>query len=237
MKNTAWEMTFTIPIFITVRGHNKEEFNKNKEALKFSYLFIKHFGLFKQTYIISENKEMLEYAKEMGFINVIYHPCKDDKEVRYLEYLATHKYAVDNNYYPDWIILLNVNQLFKNNSLLIDCINNIDNNYNIIASYTEMTDKSKFFINDNMEIKNKYKREHLLSSEANKVKVIDNSIYAVKTSFAFECMNYEDPSEHFWNTKIKYFKNNSLTSDIYSLKDIQKYYKILDIVNEVKKMK
>ena len=100
-----------------------------------------------------------------------------------------------------------------------------------------MTDKSKFFIDDNMEIKNKYKREHLLSSEANKVKVIDNSIYAVKTSFAFECMNYEDPSEHFWNTKIKYFKNNSLTTDIYTLKDIQKYYKILDIVNEVKKMK
>ena len=230
-------MKFTIPIFITVRGHNDNEFNKNKEALKFSYLFIKQFNLFNQTYIISDNKDMLEYAKTLGFINLIHHQCKDDKEIRYLEYLATHKYAVDNNYYPDWIILLNVNQLFKNNSLLIDCITNIDNNYNIIASYTEMTDKSKFFIDDNMEIKNKYKREHLLSSEANKVKVIDNSIYAVKTSFAFECMNYEDPSEHFWNTKIKYFKNNSLTTNIYTLKDIQKYYKILDIVNEIKKMK
>lgn len=230
-------MKFTIPIFITARGHNDTEFKKNKEALKFSYLFIKNFGVFDQTYIISDNEEMLKYAIDMGFKKTIYYPCKSDKEVKYLEYLATHKYAIDNNYYPDWIILLNINQLFKNNSLLIDCINHIDDKYNIVASYTEITNRVKFFINDEMEINNKYNREHLLSSESAKIKVVDNSIYAVKTTFAFECMNYEDPSEHFWSTQIKYFKNNSLNSDIYTIDDIKKYYKIGNIINEVKKLK
>lgn len=228
-----WKMKFTIPIFITARGHNKEEFEKNKEALKFSFLFINDFGLFNQTYIISDNSDMLEYAKSLGFINTIYYQCTTEKEVKYLEYLATHKFAVENNYYPDWIIILNINQLFKSNSLLIDCINNIDNNYNIIASYTELFDRSKFFINNEMEINSKYNSEHLLSSEFKKIKVVDNSIYAIKTSFAFECMKYDDPSEHFWSTQIKYIKNNSLNVDIYTLDDIKKFYKIGEIINKI----
>ena len=49
-----------IPIFITVRGNTKEVFETNKESLKFSYLFIKNMNLFSQTYIISDNKKMLE---------------------------------------------------------------------------------------------------------------------------------------------------------------------------------
>ena len=37
----------------------------------------------------------------------------------------------------------------------------------------------------------------------------DSVIYAIKTKFAFECMEYDDPSEYFWNGNIKYFRNNS----------------------------
>ena len=48
----------------------------------------------------------------------------------------------------------------------------------------------------------------------------DSVIYAIKSKFAFECMEYDDPSEHFWNGKIKYFRNNSLYTDIYDFNDI-----------------
>ena len=56
---------------------------------------------------------MLNYAKELGFSNLIHYPCGNEKDLLYLEYLATYRYGVENEYYPDWIILLNVRQLFK----------------------------------------------------------------------------------------------------------------------------
>lgn len=222
----------TIPIFITARGNDKNTFAKNKEALKFSYLFIRDQNLFDQTYIISDNKDMLNYALKIGFKHIIHYPCGSKKDLKYLEYFATYRFAVDNDYRPDWIILLNINQLFKDNSLLINCINNIDDKYNVVASYTEISNRSHFFINDDMEI-NKT-NEHLLSSEYHRVWMIDAAIYAVKTTFAFECMEYDDPSEHFWSTKIKYFKNKSLFTDIYEIADINKYYTVGDVINEVK---
>ena len=222
----------TIPIFITARGNDKNTFAKNKETLKFSYLFIRDQNLFDQTYIISDNKDMLNYALKIGFKHIIHYPCGSKKDLKYLEYFATYRFAVDNDYRPDWIILLNINQLFKDNSLLINCINNIDDKYNVVASYTEISNRSHFFINDDMEL-NKT-NEHLLSSEYHRVRMIDAAIYAVKTTFAFECMEYDDPSEHFWSTKIKYFKNKSLFTDVYEISDINKYYTVGDVINEVK---
>lgn len=229
-------MNPTIPIFITARGNDKSTFKKNKEALKFSYLFIRNQNLFEQTYIISDNKDMLEYALKIGFKYTIYYPCGSNKDIKYLEYLATYRFAVDNNYRPDWIIILNINQLFKDNSLLVDCINNIDDKFNVVASYTEISNRSNFYINDKLELVETSLNSHLLSSEYHRVRMIDAAIYAIKTSFAFECMEYDDPSKHFWSTKIKYFKNKSLFTDIYELQDINKYYRVGEVINEVKKI-
>ena len=224
-----------IPIFITARGNNKEVFKTNKEALKFSYLFIKDLNLFSQTYIISDNKEMLEWASQLGFINTIHYLCGNEKDLLYLEYLATYRYGVENNYYPDWIILLNITQIFKNVSLLRDCINNIDDKYDVIASYTNISNKSNFFVEESILLnKNDNKLNHLLSSKYNRVKMVDAAIYAIKASFAFECMKYDDPSQHFWQGKIKFFKNNSLYTDIFCLDDIYKYYETADTIEKVK---
>ena len=101
MKYTIMMMLSKIPIFITVRANCDEIFKINKEALKFSYLFIKELGMFGQTYIISDNKKMLEYAKALGFTNTIYYPCGNEKDLLYLEYLATYRYGIENNYHPD----------------------------------------------------------------------------------------------------------------------------------------
>ena len=225
-----------IPIFITVRGNTKEVFETNKESLKFSYLFIKNMNLFSQTYIISDNKKMLEYAEALGFTNTIYYPCGNTKDLLYLEYLATYRYGVENSYYPDWIILLNVGQLFKNVSLLRDCISNIDEKYDIVASYTTISNKSHFFVDESLTNKEDI-QTHQLSSKHHRVKMVDAAIYAVKSKFAFECMEYDDPSEHFWkHRKIKYFKNSSLYTDIFNLDDVYKYYEAAKTVEEIKKL-
>ena len=212
-------MVSRIPIFITARGNDKDTFKKNKEALKFSYLFIKEQNLFDQTYIISDNKEMLDYAIELGFKYTIHYPCGSQKDIKYLEYLATYRYAVEMDYKPDWIIILNINQLFK-----------------VVASYTEISNRSHFFVDESLLEIDKEK-SHLLSSEYQRVKMVDAAIYAVKTTFAFECMEYNDPSEHFWNTNIKYFKNKSLFTDIYELEDINKYYYVGNVINKIKEIK
>ena len=84
---------------------------------------------------------------------------------------------------------------------------------------------------------NKTEDIHLLSSEYDRVKMVDASIYAVKSDFAFSCMEFDDPSTHFWSGKIKYFKNNSIYTDIYTIDDITKYSRVYEILNQVKDIK
>ena len=220
------------PIFITVRGNTVELIKKHKEALKFAYLFIKEQDLFEQTYIISDNKiDILKYAENLGFKHTIHYPCGSKKDLKYLEYFATYRFAVENNYHPDWIILLNINQLFLSQKLIADCIRHIDDKYDVVASYTEISNRSHFFVDEALSKEDK--DAHLLSSEYDRVKMVDAAIYAVKTKFAFECMEYDDPSKYFWNGKIIYFKNESVYTDIYTIEDIYKYYNIREILNKV----
>ncbi len=228
-------MLSKIPIFITVRANTEEIYKTNSEALKFSYLLIRDLGLFSQTYIISDKKEMLDYAEKLGFEHVIYYPCGNEKDLLYLEYLATYRYGVENDYHPDWIILLNVTQIFKQPQLIRDCINNIDDKFDVVASYTVISNKSHFFVDEALSKETKH--AHLLTAKCHRVKMVDSAIYAIKSSFAFECMKYDDPSEHFWNGKIGYFQNNSLYTDIFELNDIQKYYDVADAIEQIKQIK
>ena len=69
-------MLSTIPVFIAARGNSELKFKKNKEALKYSFVFIRSMGLINQTYIISDNAEMLTYAKNLGFKNTLFKSIK-----------------------------------------------------------------------------------------------------------------------------------------------------------------
>lgn len=226
-------MLAQIPIFIAARGNNEVKFIKNKEALKYSYVFISEMGLLNQTYIISDNKDMIDYAIKLGFIKTIHYPCNTDKEVRYIEYLATYNYGKLNNYWPDWIIVLSIDALFLNKTILLDVIRNIDNKYDVIASYNEITDKSKFFLMDNYKIN----VQHIMTNEKERHYMIDAHIYAIKSIFARECMQYEDPAEHFWAGKFKFVKNNTLFTDIYDINDIYKYSYVAERINKVNNIK
>lgn len=227
-------MVSNIPIFITARGHNANEYNKNKEALKFSYIFISELNLFDQTYIISDNKDLLDFAIKLGFKKTIHYECKSERDIAYLEYLATYTYGKENNYYPDWIIILNINQIFITTKLLVDCINNIDGKFDIITSYTTISDRSHFFV-DNV-LNNRSNELHKLSSVHKREKMGDAAIYAIRSEFAFECMTYKDPTEHFWQGKIKYFENTGVYTDIYTINDIDKFKYITPILDKMKEI-
>lgn len=223
-----------IPIFITVRGNKNDVAKKNCEELKFSYLYIKNLDLFEQTYVISDNKKILDFAKDLGFKKCIYCPCESTKDLKYLEYIATYKYFKEHNYMPDWIIILNIKQLFKNTKLLVDCIRNIDDSYDIIASYTEVTDKSESFIKEYLdEIKDKSKISQITDKRE---KMPDMSIWAIKTSFAFQCMKYENPANYFIQGKIKYFKNHTIYCDLYDIDDIMKYKIVKELYSQYEEM-
>ena len=125
-----------IPIFITIRGNNEDAIKRNKEALKYTYVLIRDMNLFDQVFIISDNTDMIKYAENMGFKNSIYQECYNEYDITYLDYKAIYNFYLKTNYKPDWIILMAVNQLFKNPSLISDCIRNIENDYDVIASYT-----------------------------------------------------------------------------------------------------
>ena len=65
--------------------------------------------------------------------------------------------------------------------------------------------------------------------------MIDAAVYAINADFAIKCMvSEDDPSKVFWSGKIKYFKNNSLYTDICSYDDIKKYEYAGYIIDKVK---
>ena len=113
----------------------------------------------------------------------------------------------------------------------------IEDKYDVIASYTEISNRSHFFVDEALNNKDVEKNTHRLSSEHQRVKMVDAAIYAVKTTFAFSCMEFDDPSAHFWSGNIKYFKNTSIYTDIYDIGDITKYYRMGEIINKVKDIK
>lgn len=224
-----------IPIFISVRGYDENVSQKNKEALKYTYLLIEEMNMFKQTYIISDSQEMLDYAELLGFEHFIYQECKTKEDIIYLDYIGIYNFYVKTGYKPDWFILLSVNQLFRDKNLIYECIRNIDANYDVISSYSEISNQSSFILDENYKIIN---GEHLNSSEIEMKKIVDASIYAINTDFAIYIMESgeEDRSKVFWNGKFKFFKNNSLYTDIHLLNDINKYYDIIDKINKVKQL-
>lgn len=228
-------ITSQIPIFITARGNNEIAVKKNKEALLYSYILIKNMNLFDQTYIISDNIEMIKYAKELGFIHFVHNECKNEFDINFLDYIGIYNFWKKTGYKPDWFILLAIGQLFKDSMLIYDCIRNIDNNYDIIASYTVISNRSSYFIKDNHIVTS----GHLITHERDIQKMIDSTIYAINTDFAINCVEKSngDPSAYFWNGRIKFFENKSIYTDIKNIEDINKYYKIGDIIDKVKKIK
>lgn len=226
-----------IPIFITARGNNSQALDRNTEALKYASVLIDDMGLFNQTYIISDNDDLLKHAKNLGFINIIYQPCDNEDDVAYLDYIGIYNFYRKTGWKPDWFILLALNQIFKDNTLIYNCIRNIDNSYDIVASYTEISDRSSFFIYDDKIVST----GRLITHERKRQKMIDAAIYAIKSDFAVKIMEARneghDPSSLFWQGKIKFFENTSIYTDIVNLSDIRKYEKTEDILNKVKQIK
>ena len=226
-----------IPIFITARGNNSQAIDRNTEALKYASILISDMGLFGQTYIISDNDDLLKHAKKLGFINIIYQPCGNEDDVAYLDYIGIYNFYRKTGCKPDWFILLALNQIFKDNTLIYNCIRNIDNSYDIVASYTEISDRSSFFIYDDKIVST----GRLITHERKRQKMIDAAIYAIKSDFAVHIMEARneghDPSSLFWQGKIKFFENTSIYTDIVNLSDIRKYEKTEDILNKVKQIK
>lgn len=224
-------MLSTIPIFIVARGNNDMKLEKNMYALKFSYVFIQSMGLFNQTYIISDNQEVLDFAKRLGFLHTIHHDCKTEKDVRYLEYNAIHYFGKKYKVKPDWFIILSIDEIFANSTLIRECIKNISDKYDVITSYTEISDRSRFFLNKEDKLDSGV---HRITNEKIRVKMADAAIYAVKTSFAEKCMEQDDPAVYFWNGNFKFFKNMSVFTDINSIDDILKYRYVGNIIEKVK---
>lgn len=228
-----FKMLSRIPVFIAARGNSELKIKKNKKALKYSFVFIRSMGIINQTYIISDNAEMLEYAKKLGFKNTIYQECKDEKDIRYIEYNAIYEFHLKYNAKPDWFILLSIDELFISKESFLNCIRNIDDKYDVIASYSETTDRSIFYLDDDLTLKHHI---HRITNEKKRCKMVDSRIYAIKTKFAIKCMQEGDPAEVFWHGKFKLFQNKDLYTDIYSVEDITKFSylgHILEQVNQI----
>ena len=143
-----YDMMINIPIFITAKGGTKNSFSRSYELLPYAYEYIVRQQALRWTIIISDSSELLEYAKKLGFRHVYQERCINCQFCQ-LEFNGPYHYFVDNKTNCEWFIDLPLNQPFKSSDLILTCIDSINDNYDFITSYTEVDDRSDFYIDEN----------------------------------------------------------------------------------------
>lgn len=227
----------TIPVFIVVKANNEENFNNNKELLLYAYDYIYKQQILRQTIVISDSQEMLDYASNIGFKFTYLERCKKCHTCN-IEYNGIYHYLLDHPEIKyDWFILYNIYQPFKGKNMILDSIIAINDNYDFITTYTYVYDRSAYYITD----KNKFVNEDNTSRVdliPQKVKMIDNSILCIKTKYFLNAIENGYIAKDLWKGKFKTIYNKALyvpigdNDDIHQLDIAEKIFRDIQIRKE-----
>ena len=229
-----YDMMINIPIFITAKGGTKNSFSRSYELLPYAYVYIVRQQALRWTIIISDSSELLEYAKKLGFRHVYQERCINCQFCQ-LEFNGPYHYFVDNKTNCEWFIDLPLNQPFKSSDLILTCIDSINDNYDFITSYTEVDDRSDFYIDENNKFV--YDKDIRRDSNCPKVRMLDGSIYCIKKSFLDNCVKSGNTTKAFWSGRFATVKNNAMYLPVRSkehMKQLDTARVIFDTVSNLK---
>ena len=190
-------------IFITVKGTSIRCPNKNKILLPYTLNKIK--DLYINIIVITDSMEIQAICNDYNVNCYI-----ENKSKQLDEFNSIYSYLVDTNELENIkeFILLPVTQPLCN----IETINNVINaeldEYDLITTYTYISNRSIFLLNDdNSYMYDSYERKGSLCKQT---KMIDGCIYKLSTEFLIKVIKSNESNHIFWNeSKIKFIENTS----------------------------
>ena len=208
-----------IPTFIPAKGYSKRCDNKNYILLPYilnqckSYLDIT---------VITEDfaiKQICDKHEVNCYI--------ESKESQVNELYSIYNYLVKTNQLNTVreFIHLPTTQPIKNKETILNVLNTDLTNYDIITTYSVIPNRKIFLLNDDFSYQyESYERKGCLCFNT---KMIDGSIYKIKTDHLIKIINSQSPNHTFWNqSKIQFVEN---TTEVFLDVDEPKDIKLFEI--------
>lgn len=209
-------------IFITVKGTSIRCPNKNKILLPYTLNKIKDLDL--NIIVITDSIEIEMICNDYNVKCYI-----EDKSKQLDEFNSIYSYLVDTNQIDNIneFILLPVTQPLCNIETINNVINTDLDEYDLITTYTYISNRSIFLLNDdNSYMYDSYERKGSLCKQT---KMIDGCIYKLSTEFLIKVIKSNESNHIFWNeSKIKFIENTSdFFLDIDEEKDLYMFEKYI----------
>ena len=223
----------SVPIIVPLYNHSELSRYKNQKFLQFTKTFLIHYGIFNNSIFVCCDDESVELCESLEL--PIYRSnqaiCNTETIFSIIYELFEQKKM--NNF---WFLLLSPFQLVKNVEILYKAIQMIDNNYDIICFSTQSFDRTNMIIDDNnYNIKNRL--FSILHSSKKSLKIIDDSIFSIKTSFLKECYKKSNGD----NDEFLKLLSNGKINIIDGLDEVQIYFTtkhqidiFFDFIKEIK---
>ena len=222
-----------IPIFINVRTDTEENKQKNILLLPYAYEYLKKQETLHRCIVISRDDSVLEYAKQLGFTNVYKEKCINCKHC-HLEFMGIYHHMQD---YPgdyDWFINFRIDQPFKSNNLILDAIKNIKYNLDFVVSASKLTDRERFYINDDNKFTQLMDNADRQFDKCLRTFMIDMSVVACNTEFFKHCVESKEFYKTFWSGKYEVIRNYSMFIQIMTAEQIRRFNLASEIYENVK---
>lgn len=208
-------------VFITVKGESKRCPRKNHKLLPY---VLDKLSNFLDIVVITDDLELKQIAEQYNVEVYL-----ESKEVQKSEFHSIYHYLHSTNKLNDIkeFIYLPVTQPFKSHELIMNVGFSDITDYDFATSYIIIPNRKIFLLNDdNTFMYDSFERKGSLCED---VKMIDGSIYKIKTEFLIKTINSDNVNNFFWNkSKIKFVENrDDFFIDIDTPKDLNKFYKII----------
>lgn len=164
-------------------------------------------------YVVSNSKRVEDLVTENN-LNFV----RESENGEYLGDIEA-SYTVAKKLNVPYYIFLPLTQPIRNKNL-IDQIRSLkDENFDFVTTYQNISDRSIYYIDNNDKFihPSKNRKGCLCPS----FKMLDGSIYGIKTAFIESIINSEDINASFWNGKFKTIYNDvNLFLDVDTKKDL-----------------
>lgn len=206
-------------IFITVKGTSVRCPDKNKILLPFTLKKITD-----NVIVITDSLEIVEICKEFNVKYFI-----EDKQTQKCELKSIYDFIVNTNQIDsiEEFVHLQVTHPLCNIETIMEVINYKMENYDMITTFTYVPNRKIFLLNDDdTYMYDSYERKGSLCKPT---KMIDGSVYKIKTTFLKKVIDSDNVNHTFWNKSKKKFIQNKTNifldvDESYELDLFQKYF-------------
>ncbi len=220
-----------IPIFIPAKCETPEQIRQNKVLLPFAYHYLNKHQLLRNTVVLSDSQDFLDYAVRLGFNKTYLEKCVGCKQCRIQEKGILH-YMHDTGTDAEWFIIYSLRRPFKGENLILDVVNKINDNYDFVTTYSIRTDRAMFYIGEDkkfvedVEVRNPDRCKHYAT--------VDSALFCMKKQFLYKVATSKNPDNTLWEGRFKTVLNKGLYYDMCDDEDFVRIEKVAKVIEEVR---